>query len=272
MNSKSISAGNSQAAPIPSLNPQYQSLNGKAVLITGANAGIGAAAARVLAAHGARLALGARRVDKTEELAAELRSTYGVEAIALELDVTKEASVRTALEQVKSKFGGLSHAFNNAGVGAIHKSVDQISEGEYDSVMDVCLKGAFFCMKHELPLIAASGGGSIVNTASIGGLVGVPGSSEYVAAKHGLIGLTKSAAMEFASKGVRVNAIAPGPVMTDMYRRWLPTPADQQRVADYTLLKRVAPPEEIAEYVLFAMAGATFSTGVVFACDAGLSV
>ncbi len=247
-------------------------LNQSIVLITGASSGIGEAAARLLAVRGARLALAARRMDRIDALARQLREQHSIDVLPLEMDVTREASVAAAVEQVHSHFGGLTHAFNNAGVGATHKPIDQISEAEYDTVMNACLKGAFFCMKHELPLIARSGGGSVVNTASVGGLVGVAGSSDYVAAKHGLIGMTKSAAMEFAAQGVRVNAIAPGPVMTDMYRRWLPTPEDQQRVANYNLFKRIASPEEIAEYAIFLMEGAHFTTGVVLACDGGMSV
>lgn len=242
------------------------------VLITGASSGIGEAAAWALAARGAKLALAARRTDRIETLARQLRDRYGVDALPVEMDVAREASVQSAIARIKSHFGGLTHAFNNAGVGATHKPIDEISEAEYDTVMNACLKGAFFCMKHELPLIAASGGGSVVNTASVGGLVGVAGSSDYVAAKHGLIGMTKSAAIEFAPRGVRVNAIAPGPVMTDMYKRWLPTEAEQQRVAGYTLLKRIASPEEIAQYAVFLMEGALYTTGVVLACDGGLSV
>lgn len=249
-------------------------LAGQVVLITGASSGIGAAAAELLAEAGAAVALAARRVGETEELARRIASKGGT-AAAFELDVTSEASIEVCVARVVERFGRLDHAFNNAGVGATHKPIEDTSEAEYDLVHDVCLKGAFFCMKHEIRAMrraAGGGGGSIVNTASVGGLVGVPGSADYVAAKHGLIGLSKSAAMETAQYGIRVNVIAPGATMTDMYRRWLPTPEDQQRVADTGLIKRIASPREIAGYALFAMRDATFTTGSVFVCDGGISV
>ena len=157
-------------------------------------------------------------------------------------------------------------------MGATHKLIEDTSEEEYDLVQDVCLKGAFFSMKHEIRAMKGTGGGSIVNTASVGGRIGVPGSGDYVAAKHGLIGLTKSAAMEVAAHNIRVNVIAPGATATDMYRRWLPTEEDQQRVADRGLQKRIASPREVATYALFAMRDATFSTGNVFVCDGGMSL
>lgn len=247
-------------------------LAGQVVLITGASSGIGAAAAELLAEAGAVIALAARRVEQTEELARRIGSKGGA-ASAFELDVTSEASIETCVARVVERLGRLDHAFNNAGVGATHKSIEDTSEAEYDLVQDTCLKGAFFCMKHEIRAMKRlGGGGSIVNTASVGGLVGVPGSGDYVAAKHGLVGLSKSAAMETAQHGIRVNVIAPGATMTDMYRRWLPTPEDQQRIADTGLIKRVASPREIAGYALFAMRDATFTTGSVFVCDGGISV
>lgn len=248
------------------------SLSGAVVLVTGASSGIGEAASRLLAAEGAHLVLGARRQDRLDSLATELRERHHTEVLCLELDVTRESSVAEGIAQIRTRFGRLTHAFNNAGVGATHKPIHEITEAEYDQVMDTCLKGVFLCLKHQLPLIADSGGGSVVNTTSVGGLVGVAGSSDYVAAKHGVIGMTKSAAMEFAGRGVRVNAIAPGPVMTEMYQRWLPTHEEQQRVAQWTLLKRIASPEEIARYALFLMSQALYTTGSVVVCDGGISV
>lgn len=244
---------------------------GQVVLITGASSGIGAAAAELLAEAGAIVALAARRRDRIDELVARIASTGG-KAGAFAIDVTNESSIESGIAAVLERFGRLDHAFNNAGVGATHKPIEDTSEAEYDAVLNACLKGAFFCMKHEIRAMKRSGGGSIVNTASVGGLVGVPGSGDYVAAKHGLIGLSKSAAMEAALHNIRVNVIAPGATMTDMYKRWLPTEEDQRRIANLSLLKRVASPREIAGYALFAMRDATFSTGSVFVCDGGMSV
>ena len=247
-------------------------MDGQVVLVTGASSGIGAAAARLIAGAGATVVLAARRTAEADQLAGEIEDAGG-QAAARALDVTSERSIEECIGAVLDRFGRLDGAFNNAGVGATHKPIADTSEAEYDLVQDTCLKGVFFCLKHEMRAMKRGGrGGSIVNTASVGALVGVPGSADYVAAKHGLVGLTKTAAIEGAADKIRVNAIAPGATMTDMYRRWLPTPEAQQGVADRGLIKRVASPEEIATYALFALRDATFTSGSVFVCDGGISV
>lgn len=241
---------------------------GSVALIAGASSGIGAATARLLSREGAIVALCARRADRLQALVDEIRKD-GFQAEAFTLDVLSEGSIQEAVNRAVERFGRIDHAFNNAGVGATHKPIAETSAEEYDLVQNTCLRGTFLCIKHELPVM--SGGGSIVNTTSVGGLVGVGGSADYSAAKHGVIGLTKSAAIEAGPLNIRVNAIAPGATLTDMYKRWLPTPEDQQRVADYNLMKRVASAEEIAAGVLYLMRDATFTTGSTLVCDGGMA-
>lgn len=246
-------------------------LAGRVVLVTGASSGIGAAAARRFAAEGALVAAAARRTDKIDALAAELR-TAGGEAIAVPCDVTDERSVEATVRAVVRTFGRLDGAFNNAGAGGAQRPLHEIDTATFDRVMATNLRGPFLCMKHEIPAMLAAGGGSIVVTSSIGGLVGAPRNTDYSASKHGLAGLVKCAALDYARHGIRVNAIAPGPTRSEMFDRWLPTEEARAAMAARCPLNYIADPDDMARAALFLLSDESrWTTGTVFPCEGGAS-
>jgi NAD(P)-dependent dehydrogenase (short-subunit alcohol dehydrogenase family) len=247
-------------------------LDGKSALITGGGGGIGRATALAFAREGARVAV----ADITEEAAREtvaLVNTAGGQAISLSGDVSRDADVRSMVEAVVSTYGRLDCAFNNAGIAgwqvdASGKKTAEWSEEAFDRMIAVNLKGVWLCMRRELPQMQAQGGGAIVNTASIAGLAGLPTSSAYVAAKHGVVGLTKTAALEYAEANIRVNAVCPGYIRTRMTE-----PGMQLRgeaILAQTPFKRLGSPEEIAEMVLWLCSErASYVSGAAYNVDGG---
>ena len=234
-------------------------LAGKVVFVTGASSGIGEAATRRFAAEGAAVIATARRLARLEALVRELR-TDGREAIAVECDVSDERSVAAAVDAAVAAFGRLDAAFNNAGEGGLQRPLHEIDSAKFDSVIATNLRGAFLCMKYQIPHMIDSGGGSIVVTSSIGGLVGAPNNSDYAASKWGLSGLVKSAALDYAEHNIRVNAIAPGPTRSEMFDRWVP-------------LNYIAHPDDMARAALFLLSDeARWTTGCVLPCEGGMSV
>ena len=247
-------------------------LYGKSTLITGGGGGIGRATALTFAREGARIAV----ADLTAEAAREtvaLVNAAGGQAISLSGDMSRDADVRAMIEAVVGAYGRLDCAFNNAGIAgwqvdAAGKKTAEWSEEAFDRMIAVNLKGVWLCMRHELPQMQAQGGGAIVNTASIAGLVGLPSSSAYVAAKHGVIGLTKTAAIEYAEANIRVNAVCPGYIRTRMTE-----PSMQLRgeaILAHTPLKRMGNPEEIAEMVVWLCSQrASYVSGAAYNVDGG---
>ena len=247
-------------------------LDGKSTLITGGGGGIGRATALTFAREGARIAV----ADLTAEAAREtvaLVYAAGGQAISLSGDMSRDADVRAMIEAVVGAYGRLDCAFNNAGIAgwqvdAAGKKTAEWSEEAFDRMIAVNLKGVWLCMRHELPQMQAQGGGAIVNTASIAGLVGLPSSSAYVAAKHGVIGLTKTAAIEYAEANIRVNAVCPGYIRTRMTE-----PSMQLRgeaILAHTPLKSMGNPEEIAEMVVWLCSErASYVSGAAYNVDGG---
>lgn len=246
-------------------------LEGKVALVTGASAGIGRATARAFAREGARVVVSDVDGRGGEETVALIRSDGGVAHFA-SADISRESDVITLMDGVLRSFGCLDVAFNNAGIAGTQAPVAQLTEGEWSRVLSVNLTGVFLCMKHQLAQMVAQGTGSIVNNASILGTVGFAGAAAYTAAKHGVLGLTKVAAIEYATKGIRVNAVCPGFIETPMLERagLLADSQVRQTIENLHAVKRLGTAEEVAEAVVFlASSRASFITGHPLLVDGG---
>jgi NAD(P)-dependent dehydrogenase (short-subunit alcohol dehydrogenase family) len=245
-------------------------MNHPIVLITGALTGIGRATALAFAREGASLVVSGRRDDAGHALAGELRA-LGVRAEYLRADVRHEAEVRSLVEQTVERFVRIDVAVNNAGTEGELGPITEQSEDNYRATFDSNVLGVLLAMKHEMRAMLRQGDGAIVNLSSIAGQVGVAGASVYVASKHAVEGLTRSAALEGAAAGVRVNAVAPGPVQTDMLDRFTGGNEDAKRGFLASLpARRAGAPEEIAQTIVFLASGkARFLTGQCVAVDGG---
>jgi NAD(P)-dependent dehydrogenase (short-subunit alcohol dehydrogenase family) len=245
-------------------------MNQPVVLITGALTGIGRATAIAFAREGNRVVVSGRREEAGQTLAAELRA-LGAEAEFLRADVRVEAEVRSVVEQTVERFGRIDVAVNNAGTeGQLAPIVEQ-SAANYEDTFAVNVLGTLLSVKHEMRAMLAQGSGSIINLSSIAGQVGVAGASVYAASKHAVEGLTKSAALEGAAAGVRVNAVAPGPVATEMLERFVGGSEEGKAGFLSTIpARRAATPEEIAQTIVFlASDKARYLTGQSIAVDGG---
>jgi NAD(P)-dependent dehydrogenase (short-subunit alcohol dehydrogenase family) len=243
-------------------------MNQPVVLITGALTGIGRATALAFAREGNRVVVSGRREEAGQALAAELRA-LGAEAEFLRADVRFEAEVRSVLEQTVERFGRIDVAVNNAGTeGHLAPIVEQTSTN-YEDTFSVNVLGTLLSLKHEMRVMLAQGAGSIINLSSIAGQVGIAGASVYAASKHAVEGLTKSAALEGAAAGVRVNAVAPGPVATEMLDRFAGGSEEGKASFLSTIpARRAATPDEIAQTIVFlASDKARYLTGQNIAVD-----
>ena len=241
----------------------------KIVLITGGTSGIGKATAIAFAGHGAKVVLTGRREKEGAEVVAEIKKTGGT-ATYIRTDVAKEADVVKAIDFVLSTHGRLNVAFNNAGVEIVGP-LDQVTEEQYRRTFDINVWGVLNAMKHEVAAMLKNGGGTIVNVSSIAGHIGLPQASIYVATKHAVEGLTKAVAVEFAKQGIRVNAVAPGAVATEMVDRFAGKEGDAR---DWLISQhpvgRLGTAEEIAAAVLYlASDAAKFTTGTILPVDGG---
>jgi NAD(P)-dependent dehydrogenase (short-subunit alcohol dehydrogenase family) len=244
-------------------------MNSSVVLITGALTGIGRQTALAFAGSGARVVISGRREDAGQAVLAELKA-LGAEAAFIRVDVRNDDEVRNLVDQTVARFGRLDVAVNNAGTeGKPGPVIEQTAES-YAATFDTNVLGTLLSMKHELRVMQAQGSGSIINLSSTMGHRGAPGASIYTASKHAVEGLTKSAALEAAPFNVRVNAVAPGPIDTDMLTRF--TGTDDRKAAQMAgvPLKRLGQPHEIADAILFLASGqATFITGQIIDINGG---
>jgi NAD(P)-dependent dehydrogenase (short-subunit alcohol dehydrogenase family) len=248
-------------------------LEGKVALITGAGQGIGAATAHLFAQAGAAVVLASRGEEELARNVEEIKANGG-EALAVKTDVADAASVASLVKRTVEAYGRLDVAVNNAGIAGGNMPLVEVSEELFDRVITTNLKGVFLGMKYEIPAILASGGGAIVNLSSTVGLVGTgAGIAPYVASKHGVVGLTKAAALEYARQHIRVNAIAPGTTLTPVNERGLADEHIRQRMTSVIPLGRVADPEEIAQAALWLCSdAASYVTGVILPVDGGYIV
>lgn len=248
------------------------SLHGKTALITGGTSGIGRAAALALARRGANVVLTGRRDAEGQAVAEQIRAA-GARGVFVRGDVTDERHIEHAVAEAVRLGGRLDMAFNNAGIEGdpFVPLVEQTPE-HYRRVFDINVLGVILSMKHQIRAMLAAGGGSIVNTASIAGSIGMGGMSVYVASKHAVLGLTKSAALEVAKQGVRVNAVSPGAIETEMYDRFAKGEETRQFMASLHPVGRVGKPEEIAAGVLWLLSPeSSFMTGQDLVIDGGFT-
>jgi NAD(P)-dependent dehydrogenase (short-subunit alcohol dehydrogenase family) len=247
-----------------------ESFAAKVALVTGAGSGIGLATAKAFAQAGAAVVL-ADWNEETVRAAAEELLAGGCKALAIRCDVANEQQVAAMVEQTVSTFGRLDAAYNNAGVQSPAIETADAGGEEFDRVTAINLRGVWNCMKYELLHMRQQGNGAIVNCSSIGGVIGLPGRAIYHASKHGVIGLTKSAALEYASKGIRINAVCPGTIETPMVEEMLAKEPDAMKdILRDQPIGRLGRPEEIAAAVLWLCSpGASFVIGHALVVDGG---
>lgn len=246
---------------------------GKVVLVTGGTSGIGRETSLAFAREGASVVITGRRDELGTKVAAELNEIGGGKGHFVKADITKPDDIERMVAETVSKYGRLDVAFNNAGLEGDLVPVTEQSIENYDRVFTANVRGVLLSMKHEIPAILKSGGGAIINNASIAGLIGMAGLSVYGASKHAVIGLTKSAALEWAKEGVRINAVAPAAIQTDMYDRFTGgDAAAKEQFVSYHPIGRVGTPDEIASAVLWLGSNeASFMVGHTLTVDGGFT-
>jgi NAD(P)-dependent dehydrogenase (short-subunit alcohol dehydrogenase family) len=251
---------------------QLRRFENKVALITGAGGGIGRAASLAFSREGASVVV----VDFSAETAAEtirLIEAEGGTALQLTVDIRDEAQVKGMVEQTIAKFGKLDIAFNNAAVDVHSTLLINTTEAVWDRVIDTNLKGTFYCLKHEIIAMTAHGGGAIINTSSLAALTTTPGIPAYTASKHGVVGLTRSAALESIKQGVRINAVLPGATLTPLLASHLEKPGMKEFIENQHPIGRWAQPEEIANVVMFlASDHASFIVGQSIVVDGGATI
>lgn len=246
---------------------------GNVALITGAASGIGRAAALAFAQQGVQVAVVDRNQDGGEQTVEQITADGG-SACFIRADVSQEADVQAMVAQTVAQFGRLDYAFNNAGVAGQGGPLHELSADNFDRVIAINLRSVFLCLKYEIQHMLQHGGGAIVNTASIAGMVGGRALAPYVASKHGIVGLTRTAALDYAQQNIRVNAVAPGVIATALAQEYVngdPVALRRQFAALHPV-NRVGEPEEVAQAVLWLCSDhASFMTGAIIPVDGGLT-
>jgi NAD(P)-dependent dehydrogenase (short-subunit alcohol dehydrogenase family) len=259
--------------PMTAARNQTPTFVGKVAFVTGAGSGIGRTTSLAFAQEGASVVV-ADVSEQGNKETARMIEELGGQALAVRCDVTQSEEVRAALQQAVSAYGRLDIAFNNAGAEQKVNPTAEITEQEWDRIIAINLRGVFVCMKHEIPLMLDQGGGAIVNTSSGAGIRGFGGGAAYTAAKHGVIGLTKDSAVDYASSNIRVNAVCPGIIDTEMMQRFTGGSAEgRDRVIAQEPIRRMGTPEEVAAAVLWLCSdAASFVVGHAMIVDGGQTV
>jgi NAD(P)-dependent dehydrogenase (short-subunit alcohol dehydrogenase family) len=247
------------------------SMQNRVALVTGGSAGIGRATALAFARQGARVVVSDVADAGGEETVRQIREAGG-DAVYVHADVADPGQVEALISQTLDAFDRLDFAFNNAGIEGEQATTAECSEENWDRVMGINLKGAWLCMRYQIPAMLRQGGGAIVNCSSVAGLVGFPAIPAYTASKHGLIGLTRTAALDYATQGIRVNAVCPGVIRTEMIDRFTRgDPAAEAQMVQLQPMNRMGTPEEVADAVVWLCSdAASFVTGQALAVDGGV--
>ncbi len=247
-------------------------IDGKVALVVGGSTGIGRATAVAFAQAGAKVVV-ASRSEKQGEETTQLIKQAGTEGLFIQTDVSSNSSVRDLIEQTVNKFGRLDIAFNNAGIEGKVAPLFETEEDDFDLIININLKGVYLSLKYQIAAMLKNGGGAIVNTSSIGGVVGFPNTAIYCASKQGVIGLTKTAALELAKSNIRVNAVAPGAVQTNLLERMSGGEEAAQGVAQAIPMGRISDPEEVARAVVWLCSDeASYVTGHTLVVDGGFTI
>ncbi len=256
-----------------SLTDNARMLEGKAALVTGAAGGIGAAVAEVFVANGARVALADRSIAALQSVEERLRSAGG-DVVGLEMDITNAAEVDAGVNRMIELYGRLDIAANIAGVSQKRADFHDLSISEFDFTLNVNVRGLMIAMQREIKAMLATGGGSIVNIASVASVVGVPQMAAYVTSRHAIVGMTKSAALDYAARNIRINAVAPGPIMTAQLKAGIAaTREGTDKMRSLIPMGRIGEPQEVAGAVAFLSSdAAAFITGAYLPVDGGYVV
>jgi NAD(P)-dependent dehydrogenase (short-subunit alcohol dehydrogenase family) len=244
-------------------------LENKVALVTGGTSGIGKATAIALGLAGAKVVFSGRREEEGENTASSIRQS-GAECLFVRSDVSSEADVKALIEKTVASYGRLDVVFNNAGIESPMKPLHEQSIEDFDKLMAINVRGLFLCMKYQIQQMLTQSAGVIINNSSMGGIIAFAGVSPYIASKHAVMGLTRSAALDYAKQGIRINAVNPGLIATEMMNRFATTGTTLEQFASVVPMGRLGQPEEIAATVVFLCSdAASYITGQSLLVDGG---